>query len=115
MNIFTRIVLIVGAIGIMAYFLYKIRKKRIHIQYAIYWTFFAGVIVFISIFPNVVEFFSDLIGIEIPVHFLISAILGLMLLKLFGDTVKISDLEKKMEVLTHELALMKKKYSDKKN
>ena len=106
MSFVTRILLIAGAAIILLYFLFEIRKKRIHIHYAIYWTGFSGIIVLFSIFPGIVTKVSQIIGIEIPVHLMLMGVIILMILKLFHDTLKLSDLEKKVDALAQEIALI---------
>ena len=114
MSILTRLILICGAIGVLLYFFYKIRKKRVHIHYAIYWTFFAVTTLILCIFPEVMVFVSNVVGVQVPVHAILTVFIGLMILKLFEDTLKLSDLEKKIESLTQEIALLNAEKSDRK-
>lgn len=105
MSIVARILLFLLALIVLGYILHKIRKKRVHIYYAIYWTFFAIILLVISIFPEIYIWIAGLCGIKVPVHLLLMGICILLMVKLFNDTLRLSDLEKKVESLTQEIAL----------
>lgn len=101
-----RIILIIGAVAILLYMLFKIKNKRVQIHYAIYWTFFSGLIVILCMFPKMVEDFSELLGVEASIYLLFAIAAALVVIKLFNDTIKISELEKKIEILAQEIALL---------
>lgn len=58
--------LFAGAIITMFYFLYKIRKNRIQIEYAISWSLFSALLVFLGAFPGVISWGANLIGVNRP-------------------------------------------------
>lgn len=113
MNVITRVVLILGAIFVLLYILLKIRNKRLQIHYAIYWTFFSVLIVIFCAFPQITSFFSGILGVDIPVHLLFTAAFALVTIKLFNDTVKMSELERKIEMLTQEIAILENEKREK--
>lgn len=106
MNNIERIILILGAVAVLVYMLLKIRNKRIQIHYAIYWTFFSVAIVTFCAFPQIINVISGLLGVEVPVHLLFTVAAAMVVIKLFNDTIKMSELEKKIETLTQEIALL---------
>lgn len=61
-----RIVLIAGAMGTMVYFLRQSRKNRLQIVYAISWSLFSIVLVALSLFPQILSFFANLLGVVSP-------------------------------------------------
>lgn len=63
-----RIVLIAGAMGTMIYFLWQIRKNRLQIVYAISWSLFSIVLVALSLFPQILSFFANLLGVVSPTN-----------------------------------------------
>lgn len=107
MSISARIVMCLGSIIVLIFILLKIRKKRIHIHYAIYWTFFSMCICTLCIFPRIITLIAKVFGVQIPLHIFLMGIICLLVLKLFGDTVKISELERKVETLVQEIAISK--------
>lgn len=63
-----RIVLIASAMGTMVYFLWQIRKNRLQIVYAISWSLFSIVLVALSLFPQILSFFANLLGVVSPTN-----------------------------------------------
>ena len=58
-----------------------------------------------GIFPDVAYVLADLIGIQAPVNFIFLFMLALIIEKLFTLSIKLSQLEDKITVLSAELAL----------
>lgn len=108
MSLISRILLSFIAICILVYMMVKIRKKRIHIHYAIYWTFFTLILVFLCIFPELIEFSSNILGVKVPLHLLLLGISLLLIVKLFNDTIRLSELERKIESIVQEIAIHNK-------
>lgn len=64
-------------------------------------------LIFMSLFPSVVSFFTRLAGIQSPVNLVFLAIIFILIIKLFSMTVKISELENKTKELTQKIAIDK--------
>lgn len=105
MSIYLRIILFAGALLASIYVIHKIRKSQMKIESAMYWIFFALLILLLSIFPGIGITVAAWIGIESPVNFIFLIILFLVLAKIFSLTVKISQLEYKIALLTEEIAI----------
>lgn len=100
-----RILLFLGAVFTMLYFIHYIRKNRMQIDYAIYWVMFSAALVFFSIFPGVAIWFSGLLEVLSPVNLVFLVILFALILKLFTMTLKISKLNQQVAELTQYIAL----------
>lgn len=105
MNIVARIILICISLIVFGFIMNKIRKKRIHIYYAIYWTFFSFILVIVSIFPQILYKLSEICNVDVPVHVLLTGIIFLLIIKTFNDTIRISELERKVESLAQNIAI----------
>lgn len=77
-------------------------------HYAIYWTFFTLILVFLCIFPELIEFSSNILGVKVPLHLLLLGISLLLIVKLFNDTIRLSELERKIESIVQEIAIHNK-------
>lgn len=104
-----RVVLFLGAALTLLYFLLMIRKNRLQIKYSIFWAFFSLVLVLFSLFPNMVVNIAHLFGFHSSVNFLVVAIIFIIILKQFRDTIKLSSLEQKIITLTQKIALLQNK------
>ena len=98
MSFYLRILLIVFAVGFCIYVIRKIRKAQMKIEGAIYWIFLAAMLLLLSIFANI-------IGIESPVNFIYLVIIFMALEKIFSLSVKSSQLEYQISILTAEIAI----------
>ena len=105
MSIILRTLLVIAAVVSNIYVIHKIRKAQMKIESAMYWVFLASLILLLSIFPVSIIWLADLIGVDSPVNLLYLLMIFLVLWKLFSLTVKNSQLENKVNVLTEELAI----------
>ena len=105
MSIELRILLLVGAIFTMIYFLHQIRKNRMQIEYAISWSLFSAGLLVLGIFPEIVIWASKLVGVESPANMLYLCIIFVLILKQFSTTVKLSKMNRQITVLTQSVAL----------
>lgn len=113
MDVKTRIFLIVGSILFFVFLLRTVKKAKLNIDVATLWIVFALAIVLIAIFPEVVYFFTNLIGIESPTNAIYLVIIFIMLVMIFCLFMKVSNLEIKINRLTETIAIEKKKKNEK--
>lgn len=107
LSVLFRIILFVASVGTAFFFLRKIRKAKVQIHDVIFWLLFAGVLILLSIFPDILSFFSGLLGIQSPANFLFLVIIFLQLVHQFSLTIRISTLESKLNQLGRQYALDK--------
>ncbi len=116
MSMVFRIILIVACILTCAYTLRKIRKSQMQIEDSLFWILISIGLVCISIFPEIVTFFSNLIGVGAAVNFIFLVIIFILLLKVFFMSLKISQMEDKFKKLVQRMAIQnqedEKKYID---
>lgn len=113
MSVILRVLLIVAGIVSYLYVIRKIRKSQMKIESAMYGVFLAGIILIISIFPQIIMWMADIVGVESPVNLLYLLMIFLVLWKLFSLTVRNSQLENKVNLLAEELAIWQKKVEEK--
>jgi hypothetical protein len=107
-----RILLIIGALLTLAFFLYQIRKKRLQIEYAIYWILISVLLFVASIVPEAIIWLARALGFESPANFVFLVFIFLVLVKLFSNTLKLSRTNQQITDLTQQLALLKKTVDD---
>ena len=105
MSLTLRIVLIVVSILTTLFMMRKIRQSKVQIEDSLFWFLFSLLLVIISIFPQIPEFLSELLGIASPVNFIFLFIIFILLIKLFYSTLRISQLDSKLKTLTQQVAL----------
>lgn len=105
MQLSLRLIILAGALLIIATVLKSIRKKRILMNDATGWVCVALLLLFMAVFPEVVVWISGQLGFMSPANFVFLIATGLLTVKAFRDTANISLLRHKLEELTQESAL----------
>ena len=104
MSLSLRLILIGGAALIIATILNYIRKKRILMSDSTGWVCIAVFLLLIAIFPNIVTSISSLLGFQSPANFVFLVVTGLLTIKTFRDSARMSLMRHKIEELAQELA-----------
>ncbi|NLG05243.1 MAG: DUF2304 domain-containing protein, partial [Clostridia bacterium] len=105
MSTILRLILVIVSVISCGYAVRKIQKSQMNIEAAMYWFFLSFFLFFLSIFPEVAMWTAAKIGIESPVNLVFLVIIFLILYKLFSISVKLSQLENKINMLTEEIAV----------
>lgn len=98
-------VLLLCALVAAVWILKKIYKSKVRLGDAIYWFCMAVILAVLGLFPDIAVWCSKMIGIETPVNFVFLFILALVIEKLFTLSIKVSQLEDKITILSAEVAL----------
>lgn len=112
MSIVLRIALIVVCVMACGYVLRKIRRAQMEIDDAIYWIVVSIVLVIISIFPQIPDFFSDLLGIQSPSNFVFLSVIFVVILKLFSLSLEVSALKQKLKSTIQNVAIREKELEE---
>ena len=107
-----RILLIIVSVSAGIYAVREIRKSQMKIENAIFWFVLAIVLTILSIFPEIVIFASEKTGVESPVNLIYLIMIFLLFWKAFSLSVKVAQLEHKVNILTAENAITNKKIDD---
>lgn len=105
MSLTLRALLIVGSILAFLFILRKIRKCQLEISDSIFWFFFAGMLIVVAVFPQLVIYPSEWIGIDSPANLLFLAIIFIVLIKQFAMTIQNGNLKSKICALAQSEAL----------
>lgn len=109
MSVILRVFLFLGAFATAFYIIYKVRKEKVKIESAIYWIGFSVLIFLLGVFPSVSYWMADLLKIQAPSNFVFLAIIFLLLVKLFSNSIKMSHLEFKFDRLAQNMAISEKR------
>ncbi len=100
-----RIMLIAAAIFSFFFIISKIRKRKLRISDALYWFGFSTLLILLAVFPQIAFFFGGLFGIISTVNLVFLVIIALLILRVFTLTLRLSELDLKLEELAQEMAL----------
>lgn len=87
-------------------------KKKISIRYSILWIILSITFIGISIFPNIVTWFSNLVQIREPVHTVLLLVVAFILLVIFSYNNSITKLTNENRLMIQKLGMLEKKISD---
>ena len=112
MSIVLRIALIVVCVIACVYVLRKIRRAQMEIDDAIYWILVSIVLVIVSIFTQIPDFFSDLLGIQSPSNFVFLSLIFVVIVKLFSLSLEVSALKQKLKSTIQNVAIREKELEE---
>ncbi|MDE6314632.1 MAG: DUF2304 domain-containing protein [Lachnospiraceae bacterium] len=108
MGMILRLLLILASLSTTLYILKRIRHAKLQIEYAIFWLLFAGILLVISIFPNLMIMLTRAVGMQSPINCVFLIVIFTLMIKLFMQTIEHSQLEDKLKQLTQRLAIEEK-------
>lgn len=104
-----RICLIVGSLLSAVFVLRKVRQAKVQIEDTIYWLFFSTVLLVLAIFPGIAAWASRLLGFQSPINFVYLVIIFLLLARQFFLSIRISQMDSRLRMLTEQVALNQEK------
>jgi len=100
-----RIILMIGSLLTLLYFISRIRKDRLKISHSIFWVLFGAVLLVLACIPRALFWVARHLGFQSPSNLVYLIVIFLLVLKLFTTTLRISKLSEQVTALTQALAL----------
>lgn len=107
-----RICLILGAFVTAGYVLRRVRQARVQIEDTIYWLALSAVLLLVALFPGIAYWVSDLLGFVSPINCVYLIVIFLLLARQFMLSIRVSQLDSRLRVLTERVALNQQKQED---
>ena len=108
MTVIFRVILVIVSILTMAFMMRKIRQAKVQIEAALFWVIMALILVVFSLFPAVADACAYLLGIYSTPNFLFLFMIFLLIVKVFGMTLQMSQMESRQKELVQRIALDQK-------
>jgi len=93
-------------LGIIVSFL---RKNALSLKYTLLWLFSAFIMLIVSIFPNILTPFKNVLGFEVVSNAVFSLLLGFVIIILLSITSICSKQTRKIKTLVQVIALLEKR------
>ena len=104
MSIAFRITLIIVSVFTLLYMCKKVKQEKLQIEYSIFWTLFAIMLVLFSIFPQIADWMSELVGVYSTTNFIFLLIIFILLVKKISNiNITFVDLHNKKELILYVL------------
>lgn len=94
-----------GSLLTLGFMLKRIRNSKLQIEDSLFWIFFSGLLLVVSIFPAIVFRASELLGIQSPINFMFLLIIFTLVVRLFSLTTKLSQMDEKLKRIAQTAAL----------
>lgn len=107
MSVTLRIALLAVSVLNFVWTVMRIRKSQVKIEDTVFWILFSALLIVMSIFPGLVEWGAKLMGVQSASNFVFLAIIFVLLLKMFRMSVRISQLESKLQTFAQTYAIDK--------
>lgn len=114
MSITLRILLIICSVISFILCVKKIKKSELKIENSVIWLLGSILLILMSIFSDAVTWVSSALGFEAPVNFVWMCAIGFLLVELFLDNIRISNLNEKVKDLNHYIAIKENEKKQKK-
>lgn len=109
MNIVLQIFLIVCILIFLCVIFYYLKKRKLDLKYSLAWLFAGVGMLILAIFPDLVTFFGNLVGIVSPISTVMVFAGMFMLLIIFTLTAIVSHMTNRIYRLTQKQALLEKR------
>lgn len=108
MSVSLRVFCVVGSILTFWIITRRIKRASVRIGDMIIWILFSFALMLIAIFPDIPRFFAQLFGFQAMSNFVFLAVITILLMREFNNTLKISELNARLDELIEEQALQTK-------
>lgn len=105
-----RVCLIIGSFITAFYILQRVRQAKVQIEDTIFWLLFSGVLLILAIFPGIAYWASRLLGFVSPINFVYIVIIFVLLARQFSMSIKLSQMDSRLRILTQQVALNEEKF-----
>jgi hypothetical protein len=109
-----RLCIFIVALIIFAAIIQILRKGRVPVKYSLLWILSGTIVLFVSIFPGVLEYIANLMGFATISNMVIGVILVILLFISMSLTIIVSGQKEKIRLLIQEVSILKGEFEKKK-
>lgn len=110
-----RVLLFIGSVTVFTIIFQCIRKKQIQLKDGIFWILFSFLLILISVFPVLAVWASRILGIQSPSNCVFLILIFLLGCHQFFLTIRISQLEMKINRLIQSVAIYRTREDEEKS
>ena len=100
-----RVLIAIGGILVFAFIIFSIRKSKMVIADSVFWFLFSLVMLIIGIFPEVFFALARAMHVASAANLAYLFLIGLLLIRVFQQDLKISQLTTKLQRMVQNLAI----------
>lgn len=115
MSIKLQIALLIASIVTVTVVTIFVVKYKMNVKYGVVWILWGLIMLFFSLFPDMITYLSNLLGVQTPSNTVFLITIFLVYILSFYIFMKISKQNDEIKNLTYQIALVEKKLSEKVN
>ena len=112
MSVRLRIILLVLLISILFILIRQVKKRRLDLKYTLAWLVLVAVLFVLVIFPRLLDFITQTLGIASPMNMLFFCGFCFSLLIIYTLTTAVSELVNHVKNLTQKIGLLEKELEE---
>lgn len=105
MTLTLRIILIIASSLSCLMCIKNIKKAKLKIENSIIWMLGSILLIIMSIFSGLVEWIAMKLGFLAPVNFVFVVIISFLLIEVYSNNIKITELNEKIKNIAHHMAI----------
>lgn len=113
MTVQLRIILFILILLTFALFVDQIKQKKLKLQYTLTWMMLLLFILIVTVFPGILGFVADIMGIALPINMIFFFGFLFALVIIYRLTMAVSKQSEEIKILTQKVALLEKEINDK--
>lgn len=98
---------LIGGAIILAVLFEMLRRQRLREKYAVIWVVVVGLTILLVVFPGILTWAADLLGVQVPANLLFFGASMLLLVLTIQLSYEIGRLEERTRTLAEEVALLR--------
>jgi len=107
MTITLRIILMLVSVLNCVWIIRRIQTSQVRIEDSVFWVLFSCLLICMSLIPRIVEWGALITGVQSIVNFVFLIIIFVLMLKLFCLSIRLSQVESKLQTLAQSYAIDK--------
>lgn len=107
------LVFIILSIIVMLFIILSVKRSSLSVKESFYWFLSTLLMLILSIFPKIIDYFASLIGVSYPPSLLFVLCIVFLVLMVFRSSKKISNQNEKIRFLIQEVSILKKEINKK--
>lgn len=100
-----RAILVISAIFVLLFIVRKTRKAQLQAIDSVFWLLFSFSFVLLALFPEIALWLSGVFGFQAASNFVFLYVIAILVVREFGNTVKIARMRERLNQLVEEIAL----------
>lgn len=114
MSMMFKIILILFVIILATITTHILKKRRIPEKYSLLWYLISLIVLAVALFPDFLEYFAKLLGVQILSNLVIAIFLCLLIFLTLALTIIVSGQKKKITLLVQELSILRNEFDERK-